>query len=908
MAVTQAIGIRLGILRSWLLAPIAGQAVTVICVMVVNQAGIPVREFALPLAAALLAASSVVIWWRPPMVPLKRLWPFWVVLGFAAVYIGWQTVAYGFNWTGYGNADALAYCQSASRVMDHGFFDIPKLADLLGRDYTQASWFQFGPGLYRCGFDLVLAWAASLARMNPFAIYMPLMLCLGMVQISAIAALVLLRSRLWKHALLASAFLAMSPLFGFSVIAQVGPQVGGLALMLGLCALTLRSGGGGWRNAVRLGIMIALVSVGLTVFYPETLPFWGLSYLGFQAALVPARRANVGFQLCVLATAAAVAGVVGRANLLRGYLSVAIAIQASKPVASGVATVFTGFETFKMPHGAAVLFGVSDGQRLLDPPWLSMVIVLGFVLLGICIWRAVRDACRLQPYAFVSLAMAAVTALLFRSPNAFGLFKMGLYIQPLVMAAAAAAAKRLPRTGIGALLAFYLLVSFVPHYWAVTASTGALPGLSSAGVNLPTGAGGAVLETDTSTTVQESLLQVYLKGAPLETLNARGSVVPQAAWVSAFVKPLLGKHVPYPHEVAESDALAAQLGESYEWEERLGFRFKAPFHPFAGRHQLITLGSVSAYFNQLSTFRKDRYFSYPDDASVRNLLVFINTVEGHDFYESSVKASYYPFEKDFFRPGKRFYGIGRYFLFEVRNPAVPLRIRVSLSRTQVGDGRTGLPRGAIVLADQDSNLGLVGAGAANIFSPPIRPVSVKGHHFIAIDFGDELIAPPNRKQGLMRLYNEEIPIDTRLLVGYGRDISAISEEDYSRIERPQRVSKWPEDLFRGAGVEFSGFYEDGWVSDHAMMKLGSSRTGEHLVIRGMVPGIGALAKGTLLRIRINGKLVATESLRPGRFEVDVPALEDRGVTGVNLEFGLQEKLPNRDDRPVSARIDMIGIE
>ena len=30
MAVTQAIGIRLGILRSWLLAPVVGQAVTVI--------------------------------------------------------------------------------------------------------------------------------------------------------------------------------------------------------------------------------------------------------------------------------------------------------------------------------------------------------------------------------------------------------------------------------------------------------------------------------------------------------------------------------------------------------------------------------------------------------------------------------------------------------------------------------------------------------------------------------------------------------------------------------------------------------------------------------------------------------------------------------------------------------------
>ena len=352
MAVTQAIGLRPGVLRSWLLAPIAGLAVVMICVMVLNQAGVPVRHFALPLTCALLAVSTAVITWRRPTVPLKRLWPFWGVFGFAAVYIGWQAVPYGFNWTGYSNGDALAYCMSASRIMDHGFFDIPKLADLLGRDYTQASWFQFGPGLYRSGFDLVLAWAASLTRMNPFAIYMPLMLCLGMVQISGLAALVLSSPRLWKYALLASTLFAMSPLFGFTVIAQVGPQVGGLALMLGLCALTLQSGRGR-ASAVRGVLMIALVGVGLTVFYPEVLPFWGLSYIGFQAALALAHRANFGFQLRVAAIAAAVALVVGRANLLRGYFSMAFAVMFSKATQVGEATVYTGFETFKMQIGRA---------------------------------------------------------------------------------------------------------------------------------------------------------------------------------------------------------------------------------------------------------------------------------------------------------------------------------------------------------------------------------------------------------------------------------------------------------------------------------------------------------------------------------------------------------------------------
>ena len=906
IATMEAIRFRFGVLRGWLLAPITGLAVIMICAMVVSQAGIPARRFALPLTGVLLAASSAVIWWRRPLLPVRRLWPFWGILGFAAVYIGWQTIPYGFNWAAYSNGDALAYCHSASRLMDHGFFDVPKLAELLGYDYTQASWFQFAPGLYRCGFDLLLAWAASLTHMNPFAIYMPLMLCLGMVQVSGIAALVLSRSRRWKHALLAAVFLAMSPLFGFTVIAQVGPQVGGLALMLGLCALTLRSGGGGWRNAARTGLMVAILGVGLIVFYPEALPFLGVSYIGFHVALALARRANFGFQLRVAVIAAAAAIVIGRANLFRGYFSMVFAIQFSKATQVGETIAYSGFETFKMPHGPAVLFGLSDGQRLLDSPWLSMVIVAGFIMLILCLLRTVREAGRLQPYAFTSLALAVVSAVVFRSPNAFGLFKMALYLQPFAMAGVAAAVYRLPRRGIGAVVGAYLLISFVPHYYAVTAVTGALPGLSAAGVNLPQIAGGLLLKEDMPTFVPAALLQVYLKGVPQETLNSADSLGGQSRWVRFFVEPLIGKYNPYPLEVAESDRLADQVDQIYRWEECLGFRFQVLSRQFAGQPQLVTLGAA-AYFNQLNGRREGKFFSYRPAASARNFLVFVNTLKGRDFYSFSTATSYYPFEKDVFHPEGRCYAIGRYFLFEVLNPAEAFRVRVSLSRTVVGEGRTTLPQSATVLAEHDAPLGLVGAGAANVFSGPVHSVSVGGHHYVAIDLGDEPIAPPNPKLGLMRLYNEKIPIDVRKLVAFGRDISAISEEDYASLERPRTVSKWPEDLFRGAGLEFSGFYEDGWVSNHAMLKLAASRTGEYLIIRGMIPGIGGLAMGNVLRVSIAGELAATASLRRGSFEIKLPMRKDLNVTSVNLDFALQHALPRGDDRPVSAQIQMIGL-
>jgi hypothetical protein len=914
MAVMQAIGFRFGVLRAWLLAPVSGLAVLTISVMVLSQAGVPVRRFATGLALVLLAASCAILWWRRPILPWKRLAPFWSVLVFALIYIGWQAVPYGFNWAGYGNADALAYCQSASRLIDHGFFETPKLDDLLGRDHTQASWFQFGPGMYRCGFDLLLAWAASVVRMNPFAIYMPVMLCLGLIQISAVSALVMNTIGLGYCAVIAAALLAMSPLFGFTVIAQLGPQVGGLALLLGLCALTLWSAPGGrsgWLSALKHGFVISLLGLSLVVFYPEALPFFGASFLVFHLALALTGHGNLRYQMRVVGMAAVATIVMGRANILRGYFSAIFAIQFSKATETGEA-VYTGFEAFKLPHGPAALFGLSDYQRLSAMSWLSGMIVLGFLLMAVCLIRAVIDAVHLKPYAFVLLTFATVSAIVYRSPNSFGLFKMALYIQPVVLAALAHAVGRPKPLPMGALGTVYFLLSFGPHGHAVRSSTGALTGLSSTGVNLPPVTENTFLETDAATSVPASLLLVYLKGVPQELLNGRTNLS-QMKFVDGHTKPLLGPLNPYPAEVIKSDELVAEVSKASRSETLFGFTFQHVNIPRRSSDQVV-LASVNpdlGYFNNLNPNHYSRtrdYFVYSEIAAVKNHLVFVNSNKSYDYYMSAREASYYALEDDLYRPSKNFFGIGRYFLFQVLNPSDKLRVRISLSRTVMGDGRTTLPSNSVVLADHEERIGMVGSGAANLFSESVRAVSLHGRSYLALDLKDEPISPPNRKAGLMLLYNREIPMDVRRFIGFGRDISVISDEEYQRLERPRSVARWPYDLFRGAGLEFSGFYEDGWVSDHALIRLGPSKAGEHLVIRGMTPGIGVLGlKGNVLRVSIDGKAATTESLRPGAFVVNIPLRSELRITSVNLDFSLRESLPKGDDRPVAAKIEEIAI-
>jgi hypothetical protein len=903
---------RAGALRTWLLAPSCGLAVIMIAVMFLNQAGLPVRSFALAVAVVLLAAGCSVLFWRRPAFPGKYLSPFFVVLGFALVYNGWQALLYGFNWTGYGNADAMAYCESASRLIDHGFFDVPTLAEILGRDFTQNSWFQFAPGMYRCGFDLFLAWTASVTRMNPFAIYMPVMLCLGLIQISAAAALVMTATRFRKYALLTALLLSMSPLFGFSVIAQVGPQVAGLALMLALCAITLRDTSGGWRIAIGDGAIIALIGTSLAVCYPEALPFWAVSYVGFQIASVLRGRHNLTFQLRIAAVSLALTIILARENLLRAYFALVFAVGFSQASPKIATPTYSGFEVFKMPHGPAALFGLVHYQSLPGTVWLSTVIVAGFCLLAVCLWKSVRDAACLMPYAFVFLTMALAGILLLRSPMAFGSFKMGLYIQPLLMAAMARYCWSLRRAWPKLLVVSYGLASFFPHTQTIRETTGALFGLSSAGINLPGVSNGLSFQVNSPTNVPATLISLYIKGVPTDRINGR--FLPTIRWVDTYTKPLLGPLLPNTKLVAESDDLADRTEAAFVRRTSLGFHFMRRRNGETASHiNLLSLGRHGDYFNHTGDNRMSYgagFFACRSLEDVRNYLAFVNSAEAHDYYSpnSNGATSYYGFEEDLYQPNQDFYGAGRYFFFEVINPSQTVRLRVSLTRSLMGSGRTLLPAGAVALGDHQASLRLAGAGAASVFSEALRPVFQDGHYYLALDFRDDAISPPNPKAGLMRLYGEEIPIDVRKIIGYVRDISVVSEEEYQNLDRPKSVLRWPEDLFRGPGLEFSGFYEDGWASDHALMNLGPSKPGEQLVINGMVPGIGKLyGKGNVLRVSIGGELAATKSLRPGAFEVAVPIRQLAKMTAVNLEFSAQERLPGGDDRPIAAQIRSIAI-
>ena len=234
---------------------------------------------------------------------------------------------------------------------------------------------------------------------------------------------------------------------------------------------------------------------------------------------------------------------------------------------------------------------------------------------------------------------------------------------------------------------------------------------------------------------------------------------------------------------------------------------------------------------------------------------------------------------------------------------------MSFTRTLNGEGRTLLPESALVSDVATERLPFVGNGSANIISPPLRPIVWRGRSYFAVDLGLDGILFPNRKAGLMRLFNIQIPYDPRRVVGFARDISLIDEPEYTSLARPKAINSWPKGLLDHAGLEYSGIYEDGWVSSRAFLVLGKNMNGERLSVEASMPALSKFRKtGNDLRVFLNGDLIYANRVKPGIFRIERVLKKDASQNRIDFIFGDMDKLPPGDDRPVAAQLLKISVQ
>ncbi len=921
-------------LRELLLAPVCGLVFTVLPVFLLNRMNVPIGRFGPALALTMAAASLAILAVLRPPVPLRACRPVAVALLLALFLTGRPMLEFGFDWLGYCNDDMANYCLGAQRVLDHGFYDPPDEAVLLGGlDFTQSYWFMHVAGMVRPGADQVIAWAASLTGLSVHQVFMPVILAFHLILVCSAGALVCSGPGAAGRASAACFLVAFSSLTALGTVYQLIAQVMGLAMLTGGAALLMRPYHDlGRAGVARLGLLAGALVSALLIVYPEITPFLGLSLTAYAA--VAYRRLLPGLRPLLGCAAVALAAV---AVLLNSYLVsplVFLRMQLAHGSDGSSREVLKAiFPYYLVPSGPAHLWGLLPvGGNPGDASLAAVRILLGVALLAVGVAAVYRAARRAEPAGAVAAVMTGLAVLLVVREDAFGLFKLSMFVQPFLAGAVVVAwwsVCRAPGARVAALL-LLILAGAPAHLRYVDASRGVA---LSVEINDPSRT--RILREFrhlvASAPVQRLVIDSYNSSlVKYFALYARGlpTLIPAADFFR-FRANVKERSLTDQYLDARTLAVARHLDRVCLENSRHASPFLMhdpddptavnPFfinrigRPPGGRlgpgDFLLSVTGKQTVLNRRRTAGKgEGNLSISSGDDVRNHLVFTPSHLGAHYFlhlGEGLPMALYQLETDLTYPGQTMSALGRHGLFEVLNPSPRARLVLDVSLSLKGDGENRLPP-ASVIGDGRRPFPVVGRGSARVFSPPVAPQEVGGGSYLCFDLGAERSQFPDRRQGLMRLYGTDVPLDIRRYVLFARDVSAVSEEEYEAMRPPRVVERFPDDL-RDRDLEYSGLYENGYCSEDCYLQLGQPEGPATLEVHGLVPLIDGPDFRTELWVRIDGREVERRTLGVGEFRLSAPVPQGATRRKVEFAFSAFQRLPKDDQRPVGAQLYRVAI-
>lgn len=156
------------------------------------------------------------------------------------------------------------------------------------------------------------------------------------------------------------------------------------------------------------------------------------------------------------------------------------------------------------------------------------------------------------------------------------------------------------------------------------------------------------------------------------------------------------------------------------------------------------------------------------------------------------------------------------------------------------------------------------------------------------------------------MYGSDVLIDMRRLTHFVRKFGVLANTEYQALKPPHALSKFPANL-ADPGLEYSGLYEDGWISERSFFVLTPKPDTRYLVIKGMVPQIDAPDFRNTLTVSIDGREVVKQPLGLGTFEVKAPVSVNGQRHRIDLAFDRYQVLPGADGRPTSGKVAFIGF-
>jgi hypothetical protein len=594
-----------------------------------------------------------------------------------------------------------------------------------------------------------------------------------------------------------------------------------------------------------------------------------------------------------------------------------------------------------VPSFLPMLFGLHAFGVVGTDPLISFLIALSFGFLFFMIVRTWKNVQEGAPIGYLGALMLFLGFYLFNKGQDFGLFKLAMFSQPVITLFLAQGfalflfgpSAKHRRWAAIALVVFFARTIW-PHAYYTYASLGTyggglteVIGASRLGVSFtpPKDLKFDAIQSDISNVVTAKMLAQYTQGIDTRFLSrsymdniANIAVLkflrtpdpdlgPQARIIEklSLLRFLLPEEI-MTGEVPDYKVMSIQkLDNNWTETSSRNLNYKDRL--------LVSVRRDLDHFNKANPgtgWVTQNMFQYKLESQVKDHLVFIHSELSPHYYSSArFKAAFFQREPEPITQGEvYFHGSGRYNLFNIINPSPNLRLIVDFSRTSLGRSRSKLPTNAIVIGEKDYRLPFVGHGSARVVSPPLKPEYFEQNAYLTLDFGEVAQPIEKEKSGLMRLWGVKFNLDDRRLVGFMRDASVITEEQYLALPRPTKIMDFPGDLARYPGLEYSGVFEDGWVADEAFFKLGPSRAGQILTVKGMIPETKKFREqGVDVTVSINEKPTEIVNLKSGSFTLTRLIKEATQITSISLNFSDSQVYGINDPRAVSAAIAEISI-
>lgn len=947
-------------LQNLLLGPALGMVLNVIPLFILSRFGIPVRTVALGLFSGLTLVTVVLLLWQRPAIPWKRVAPFGGMLALALVLTGRPMFEYGLHWMSYCNDDMANYALGTRLLKEHGVSDQPAPEEITsGRDYTKIYWVLYVPAMSRIGCELLMAFASTITGVNEHQIFNPTILAFHLALIAAAGALVLRTPEHYQPALLTCGLLALSAMNSLGTLMQLIAQVAGLSVLAACGAIVFRSYDEITRRGplLRHALLVGIIGTGQAILYAELLPFLFLAFCAYT--VVEIVRGRRPWRLMAVV---GIGGLVALVLLNRhAYTVVRYIVLQSAGGALGDDPVKSLMPYFLVPGGLANLWGFQHITVLSPEPWLSLTILAGLALLLAVFAGAVWMGWRGSAVSCFAVVMLAMSFYLFRQRTGFGMFKLAMFVQPFMIGAAAVAWCAIVRRPLLRFVPPLLVLGasglFVQQ-WYVQDSRGANGSFSLIPFATPSRMDAEITRLANAHRGKRLVLDPYnVVVAKFQALQGQG--MPLIFPSSDFFR------TPMTYKEHLSTARAEDLARAKEITKAVdevfpdvNFKLHDPRRPGAlnrfnlnkvagydgtgaGGAMLVVSTGMHGVYNRRhlpapGTFRaasKWPNFHVLPYGEARNHLIAVSSNLSQPFYSPDPsRIGVYQLEREpFYYKGSMMAGLGQYMMFQVVNPTERPRLVIHLTSTYLADGNNRLPD-AHAIGSERWSMGASGRGSARLFSPPLVPQRIEGRDFLMVDMGRAGRRFARDPRGLMALYGRDVALDRRVLVGFGRDVSLISEKEFDELKPPAKLEFFPGDL-ANPDLEYSGIYEDGWCSEAAFASLAAGAAsaadsaptaaaaspgslagpGKAVVVRGMVPNIDGMAFRTEARLLVDGREIARQVLAPGDFELrggvgDVPP----GPAGparcrVELRFSEVQRLPNGDSRPVAARLSVMGV-